>query len=138
MSLWLPPNALSLNVARVANPPIGTCSRTGRVRVGHVDARDTPVARQRGDIVNERELIRRMQEQLLHLATKAGHISLVNDREHLGRCNMVLPKHGCCSPLCVEYRAVMDAASDYLEAHPVVAPLAAVQPAMFAEMEVAG
>ena len=84
-----------------------------------------------------RELVRRMQEQLLKLSTSAGHLALVNDREHLGRCSMVFPKHGHCSPLCVEYRAVMDAASEWLEAHPVevVAPLAAVQPDMFVEME---
>jgi hypothetical protein len=52
--------------------------------------------------VEERELVRRMQVELLHLVTSAGHLALVNDREHLGRCNMVLPKHGrrsapCCA-----------------------------------------
>jgi len=81
-----------------------------------------------------RELIRRMQEQLLKLSTSSSHLAIVNDRENLGRCNQMIPKHGRCSVPCSEFRAVMDAASEWLEAHPVVAPLAAVQPEMFEEV----
>jgi hypothetical protein len=82
----------------------------------------------------ERELIRRMLEQLLMLSTKAGHLALVNDRESLGRCNQLLPRRGHCSPLCVTFADVLDAASDYLEAHPGMP----AQPPLWAETEAAG
>jgi hypothetical protein len=84
--------------------------------------------------VEERELVRRMQVELLHLITSAGHLALVNDREHLGRCNMVLPKHGRCSPLCSTLRAVMNDADAYLRAHPEMP----AQPSLWAETEAAG